>query len=328
MKPYIMNYALINRSRKGWIDALRGLAILLVMYGHCITNMQEFFVFTSSVKMPLFFAISGYVFSANGGGKFISQLIKKVIVPWFVLGLVTAVPDLPQKGADYLYIYFLKMLSGEELWFMPCFVVAQILQYIIRKTSNSNSIILLNSFLCFVIGLIAYKYNFFNWGMVNRAFVVQLFYLIGYLFHEYEHRLVGIKWKWIILLAGIYVGFCLLSMQLYPNQNLDVHHNYYYNIPICILLIYLGVLLLFIIACKTDYNTHCMSFIGQNTLLLYLWHLPVIAVLIKALSVMRWDFPINWWTAIIEVIWAIIVCGICAIFINRYLPAVVGKRRM
>ena len=55
------------KSRKDWIDALRALAIILVVLGHQLRGVAEYFIFTSPIKMPLFFAISGYLFKARNG---------------------------------------------------------------------------------------------------------------------------------------------------------------------------------------------------------------------------------------------------------------------
>ena len=47
------------------IDALRGLAMLLVVFGHSTKGLYPFYVFTSPVKMPLFFALSGYLMNVD-----------------------------------------------------------------------------------------------------------------------------------------------------------------------------------------------------------------------------------------------------------------------
>ena len=49
-------------KRKEWVDALRALAMFLVIYGHLVQGWTPYFVFTSPVKICMFFAISGYVF--------------------------------------------------------------------------------------------------------------------------------------------------------------------------------------------------------------------------------------------------------------------------
>lgn len=42
-------------ERKTWIDALRALAIIMVVLGHQVKGEDAYFLFTSPVKMPLFF---------------------------------------------------------------------------------------------------------------------------------------------------------------------------------------------------------------------------------------------------------------------------------
>lgn len=57
-----MNY-IVEKKRLDWIDALRALAIFLVILGHCAPNCYTYFLFTSPLKMPLFFVITGFVFN-------------------------------------------------------------------------------------------------------------------------------------------------------------------------------------------------------------------------------------------------------------------------
>lgn len=54
------------RNRKLWIDSIRAIAIIMVVFGPQIPEETSYFVYTSTVKMPLFFAISGYLFSDRG----------------------------------------------------------------------------------------------------------------------------------------------------------------------------------------------------------------------------------------------------------------------
>ena len=321
-----MRMELVNRSRKGWVDALRGVAILLVIYGHNITNMPEFYIFTSPIKMPLFFAISGYLFSSNKEWPlFLNTLLRKLVIPWIALGIVYPIVLIPFNGIHFSLHYFIQMLLGEVLWFMPCLIIAEIIHYIIIRYCKKNVLILLVSFICFIIGIFLHHKGLLNFAMINCALSVQPFFLIGRLFRKYESKIKIINWRLVVLLAIIYLGLGFTSMKIYPGQSLDVHMVSYYNIPFCLVHIFLGCFLLFVAACKMNISSNLMSFIGQNTLILYMWHGMAIVFLVKGLQLVGWIMPINWWTALIKLVWALIVCGIVAVLINRFLPWAVGK---
>lgn len=322
-----MILSLVNDGRKGWVDALRGLAILLVMYGHSVKGLPVFFVFTSPVKMPLFFAITGYVFSVKEWRMFLSQLFRKVIVPWIILGMLPSLVTIPFHGFVPTVDRLLNMISGKELWFFPCFIIGEVIHYIIRRYCNKDIWIVAASFVCLVIGLILHRYNYLDYAMFNRALVVQPFFLIGYLFRQFERQLTGLKWHKVIIAAIAYIGLCFLSKAVFHGQTIDVHMNRYINVPYSLTLIFLGCFTLFIAASKAGFRSWAMSFIGQNTLVLYIWHGIAISLLVKAASVAGWVMPFNWWAALIKVLWACVVCGVAAIILNKYFPFAVGKRK-
>ena len=77
-------------SRLGWIDCLRGIAILLVLIGHLRIFGRVFpfqiYKFINGFHMPLFFMLAGYLFKQE---RPFSELIHKIayryIIPYFIL---------------------------------------------------------------------------------------------------------------------------------------------------------------------------------------------------------------------------------------------------
>lgn len=326
-----MQYQLVDKSRVGWIDALRGLAILFVMYGHSVRGgvFPEFFTFTSPVKMPLFFAISGYLFKPNVGfDKYSVQLIKKIVIPWFGLGLLSIIPVLPIKGFGYGLDFLLNMISGKALWFMPCFLFSQIIHFLIRKCTNMPLSVIILSFVCFALGMIAHHFGVLNFAMINRAMAVQPFYIIGFVFRRFETRIKAINWSWLGGAYALYFILCYLSKDLFPVGRLDIHLNLYFNIPYCFCLIFLGCFILFITASKSNCHSWIMSFLGQNTLVLYIMHGLFIGFLVLTMETLGYPISKTIWTAVIKVIWACLCCGLLSVILNRYLPEIVGKRRI
>ena len=211
---------------------------------------------------------------------------------------------------------------------MPCFVVSEAIHFYIRKLAKTEWVVIVSSIIAFVFGLLAHKMGILNFGMINRAFVVQLYFLLGYVFRMHEDWFV--RQSWFIMSIGIvfYLGLGILSYFVFPNRSLDVHMNEYYNLPLCITMIVLGNLLLFSVFNKANIKNRVLEFLGQNTLLYYVWHGYAIAFLSLVLSYCDITLEINWWTAIIKTFWACLVCGVCAMIVNKYLPWVVGKKRI
>lgn len=82
------------KGRKYWCDMLRALAILFVVGTHAMPagTMAKIVYnqFVGSIMIPLFFAISGYIFPGNDCSwkRFCLSLLKKIIVPTIFLSFV------------------------------------------------------------------------------------------------------------------------------------------------------------------------------------------------------------------------------------------------
>ena len=77
-----------QKARLDWLDVLRAMAMLFVIYGH-ISKLGEFYLFTNPIKIPLFFAISGFLMYGREGNPkvFFSRMLKRIIIPWLILAL-------------------------------------------------------------------------------------------------------------------------------------------------------------------------------------------------------------------------------------------------
>lgn len=313
-------------ERKPWIDALRAFAIILVVFGHQI-GVKEFFIITSPVKMPLFFAISGYLFKMREGDiiVFFCNWFKKLIVPWFCLALIPFIPKF-LKGADF-FLFLDDIVSGRKLWFMPCFVIAELIHFCVRKLIKSDYLLVISCTFLTGVGLYFYNIGILNYAMFNRALAVQAFFIIGFLFHKYEDRMINLSWMSIGLGGMIYVILIIISSIVFPKMSLDVHLCQYYNYPYCFLLIIIGIFVLFTAAAKSNISNRTLSVIGQNTLILYIWHSQAIWMLENTIVFLKTNVLNIWIRAFLKTIWAIITCNILAHFINRFVPEIVGKKR-
>lgn len=325
-----MAITLVNQRRKGWIDALRGLAMFLVVFGHAldVNPKPDYFLFTSPLRMPLFFAISAYLLNDTKTLKqFLINLARGFIVPWMILGMVRVVIMIPFKGGSYLWEGFLRLLTGEDLWFMPCYLIAVILHFIIRKYLKKEVWITLASFVAFLLGLVLHQKGFLGKTMINQALTVQPFFLIGYLFRSKESFFLLMRWSSIALAGTLYLALYVLATRIFPSTLIDIHLIQYYNIPLCLFLSFLGVWTLFSATAKADFKSWTLSFIGQNTLVIYIWSGGAITILFKLFSLIGWNLPINGWTALLLTVCTCLLCGISSVLLTNYVPWAVGRRK-
>ena len=319
-----------EKKRIDWVDALRALAMVFVIYGHRVPEWSGYFVFTSPIKIPLFFAITGYVFSgANGDVKvFFRKLIRTIVIPWLVLTILPYLAMTPFKGFAFLWTHVKAILIGDEFWYMPCCIAAEIIWFFTLKFAKRKWLIALIAAVLFAAGVVLYHFGILSVFMINRAMTAQVFLLIGLLFRNYEKQIVERAGKAWLLLTGlaVYIGLGVLSLLLYPGQVMDVHLNKYYDYAICQAMIWIGIAVLFIACAK-----YCRKFprwwvcVGQHTLVIYLFHALVVRLCVKAFGFVH--IPVNRLTNILLTALACAICLGISLLIHWLLPELMGKKR-
>ena len=152
------NMSISNKDRIQWVDVSRGIAIILVVFGHVIGNAQAAATISGTVwkiihdivysfHMPLFFFISGCVNHKKGisdykkclkvyGLRFVSLLIPYIVFCTLYLGLKVLTE---RSGAVLHPITFSKLRNIwiEPIglyWFLYCLIIFTILDCLINVT--------------------------------------------------------------------------------------------------------------------------------------------------------------------------------------------------
>ena len=119
MSPEIMEP--IKARRIEYVDVLRALALFFVILGHLISIEYGYFVFTSPIKLPLFFAITGFVFPYQRKDplSFLKNTFWKLVVPWLLLTVPFALARAAFRGISALPQALWDILSGKTAWLCP-----------------------------------------------------------------------------------------------------------------------------------------------------------------------------------------------------------------
>ena len=317
--------------RKSWIDGLRGLAMVFVIYGHLAGDWTEYFVFTSAIKIPLFFAITGYVFKLRDGDtqKFLQNIAIKIGIPWIMLTL------LPIKVGYYIVrmnfsgalSYICKFLTGDVYWYMPCCIVAEIIFFLILKYSSTTLMAAGFAVLMTICGIFFVIFNVKCVTIVPVCLISQLFLITGYIIRKNESMLYNGITESIVTVAALitYILLGCITLRFYPEKCMDVHLSRYYNIPICLSMILIGIILIFALFRRYYKRDGILSFIGKNTLVFYMIGSMCKTATLRVIKAFGIILPRNAlvWLALLILI--CIECTLISLFLNIVFPISVGK---
>ena len=314
-------------QRKQYIDALRGLSMIVVVYGHFLlaksrTDYTAYFVFFSPVNVALFFTISGYLFKPKTSDlEFFKNIFLRLIIPWFALGLF------PYYNISWKLPF---LLSGVSFWFMNALIMGEVLWYYIHRISlNNEKIVILLGLLFSASGLLCFRFGWLNDGMINRGMAILWFFVLGLMIRKYESVLVKFVRKYMVWFSFLFIVMGAIFMYLYPGEFYDVKWSRYYFIPLTWGMIILGILIAFTLFSNAKNIPQWIVLVGQNTLAIYMLHEYGLSAFMKLLSMIGYNTDILY--SVVAVIGTCFACACCLAFsllANRYLPEIVGRKRI
>lgn len=129
--------------RIGYLDALKGIGIFLIVLGH-VTRYEPLIEFLYSFHVPVFFIISGAFFKSRPFADFVRRRLKALLIPYLVFATLSTLywlvierrfrDDFTSPLSVVANVFF--MSGGSEaysqnaaLWFLPALFVAEIIFY-------------------------------------------------------------------------------------------------------------------------------------------------------------------------------------------------------
>lgn len=316
-------------KRIDWLDALKATALIFVVFGHILLKGSAFFVITSPVKIPLFFAVSGYLFSIKNGEfkPFLIRLLRTRAVPWIILSFVVVkvVYSVALKQYNEAAEYFYVFLSGIQLWYIPCCIIAEIILFFIIKYSPNFYVTAAIMLVLSATGYLMALNGTGDFAKFNTALISQFFMLIGLVMRRMSDSKKEIPKPVVLLMALIYAAMAAVSFIRYPGKTFSVSYNDYYNIFVCGALIVCGVVLMFYFAPKLKYPKFFL-FIGRNTLVIYIMHGYFLGLADKLL-LESGLFASRITASFVGTAGVLAICSLIAFLINKYLPFIVGAKK-
>jgi fucose 4-O-acetylase-like acetyltransferase len=303
--------------------------------------------------MPLFFFISGYLFSFRKYDcfkSFVRHRSRQLVVPYVSFNIITYIFWLfigHKFGDDATRnIPFYKPLIGIVYgngindflvhdiasWFLACLFVVETLFFLsFSGIEKTKSVLLL---LCFaIIGYIDYSFDSIRWPWsLNVALVAMVFYGFGNVFKAEIDRFLAIKTKHLIVTLLIIVPLFLMIVTI--NGAVDLNSNYYNHYWLFFPGAFLGIYITAVLSRVFEVffgQIHFIQFISGNTLIILVFQFLAMS-LIKAFTLFVLKVPLSVFenkvalNVFVSVLVMIILSPLMFI-LPTYFPFLLGKKK-
>lgn len=255
------------------IDTAKGYGIILVIAGHLFTYGSEPFRFIFSFHMPLFFFLSGFLFtfekynnSRNLFNKVFRTMVTTYIFFTFLGSFFYLISNRFSSNSHFFYSLFLKGqpdICG-SLWFITCLAIVYILFFfIMRKNCNKlNKSAWVILAICLLMGYIFTKVNtyYFPWK-IESVPIALFFFTIGY-YYKMNQFIDKVKIKRSIILLA------LVLFISHVNSTVNICVPTLGNLIYFLIASFGGIF--FILSLARHKSHSFIRFLGKNSLIIFL----------------------------------------------------------
>lgn len=294
----------LTSSRISWIDMAKGYGTILVIYAHL--GVGELWSWIYSFHLPLFFFLSGYVFSTKYDFKeFLIRKIRAIIFPYFFYGSImiafellwnSSINETPFRLSDILYR--VKLLVCQQrfwtLWFIACLFFLNIGFYLLIKLCKKELFIVLVSILLPIVGLYYYESGGTAWYWnIDTCLMAIPFFSCGYLYKLHTEKIDTIlaQKKLSIFLFITFALLNIINWKLSLDETelgLEMFASHYGKPLFTYIAAFSGIFCVIILSKSFSFKP--IQYIGENSIIYYALHQTVmIPVISKILSIARLD---------------------------------------
>lgn len=330
-----------KRKRIEWIDAARGIGILMVMLGHTYVDAKYIFWFYA-FHMALFFFLSGCTFRLHTDVRsFLKKKACGLLIPYvFFAVLITAynwVSAVTHSNTfnlqDTVLCYFLQ-IRYTHLWFLPCLFLAELGMWFISRFYRGGK--KKNRYLVIAGVLIIVFFVYRSWIGVDLLWNADLavlalsFILLGFWYSLYADSLVSyLSCKFFIILVVLSVHLCITWIAFITSESVDWYSNRFGNPIFFIIGSCTGVFATILISKRL--HLRLLIYLGANSIVWYGLHRIIIDatfILYNKLHVPVIRGSISSVVlAVISVAVAVVLLIPINIILTKYFPFLIGKRK-
>ncbi len=234
-----------DEQRNEGMDAAKGIAIFLVVWGHLLTGTQEALgVLINSCHMPAFFFVSGFFASGScerySAQEYLRKKAGSLLVPYLVWSLVALIANglpLLVKGdlVGFITEFTDVFLYARSVWFFPVLFLTELCFYMVRKCAGR-------------LPYGYYGYGFLAWGLLalgiamsGKGQVLSIFklawlfpyFLLGDICHDHYNKKKGnwTKKKKVTGFGMLFLAYIGLFIFFFDSEAYREFHDGFCLVP-------------------------------------------------------------------------------------------------
>jgi len=303
------NTSILKRRRMEWVDYLRGIAILLIVYRHVLIGIQRGNIAVPQIlvdanmvfysfRMPLFFILSGIFISQSLAKKGVEKLIgikfEKLFYPYLIWASIQITLQIALSGVtnsnrtlnDFTYLFY-QPRTLDQFWYLPALFNTTVLYVLLKgKFRIPNGVQLILG-----LGLYFLSPYFQSISMMSDWMSFYFFFALGDAISEAFFRPASQRFfkhpASLVLIIPIFI----LAQRYYLQHNLgnlatisdhmsrpDYLHHIHDQIDFLFIAL-VGCLSMFILAFRLQ-SLRALSFlrlVGYHSLYIYVMHVIITA---------------------------------------------------
>lgn len=325
------------KKRIDWVDVAKGIGMICVILSHVEEeNFSNPYLKMPlyTFHMPLFFFLSGYLFSMKSSFKeFLVKKCQRILVPYFTLGGILILFDIYWHGRNPFHeswfnkkyamsdlMQFLTQKRYLTLWFIACLFWLSILFYVLVRFVEKEVVRAVIVIVLTIAAMFYYRFGGTSlyWN-IDVCFTALPFFYVGFLCRKTDiiNKVLlesNRKILWFIGFVAIDV-LCAIGNQMLTGEFLEMFWNHYAFPPFTYLGAFAGIFAVILLA--NVCNCFPLRYIGANTMLFYAWHqtmmIPLVTEFYKKMDLFQSHFFPLWVRFVRVGITTVLICLVLGI---------------
>ena len=329
-----------NENRILWVDTAKGLGVYLVILGHlwyvCIPSIVNQAIY--SFHMPLFFALSGFVFVTSRKTEhfsaFILSKIKRLLIPtgfyiisFAIISIILKTTELNVQFILYLFFLFGKCFN-DPCWFFITLFEIYVMMYLIR-IRQAKPVVKIAAMLIFAFaGYFVYTKHLIPYFGIDRAIIASFFFIAGTVARDiYESKKLT-KTNHILIFGFSLIMFVVFGLLI--NGKITFYDRYLdHYFAFLMSGIFGSVFFCYVCGFIAHYRiAEYLKVCGNNSLFIVGTHYILIQLFRKAAIMLK--IANTWYISICVVLFTILLVEIyrhvCR-FLDIHFPILTGKTK-